>query len=106
MTHVTCGLTAENRDQLQNPTLGNREWATFTCLPLPSSHRATQRHATRHFVASVWRREMCTGDESVPKIIINNTMNLLFKIAISILVISNHNSYRVLFDKIARVYFI
>jgi len=30
MTHVTCGLTAKNRDQLRNPTLGNRLWATFT----------------------------------------------------------------------------
>ena len=32
MTHVTCRLTAKNRDQLQNPTLGNRVWATFTFL--------------------------------------------------------------------------
>ena len=32
MTHVTCGLTAKNRDQLRNPTLGNRVWATFTFL--------------------------------------------------------------------------
>ena len=30
MTHVTCRLTAENRDWLWNPTLGNRVWATFT----------------------------------------------------------------------------
>jgi len=30
MTHVTCRLTARNRDQLQNPTLGNRVWATAT----------------------------------------------------------------------------
>jgi len=30
MTHVTCRLTAKNRDQLQNPTLVNRVWATFT----------------------------------------------------------------------------
>jgi len=30
MTHVTCRLTAKNRDQLPNPTLGNRVWATFT----------------------------------------------------------------------------
>ena len=29
MTHVTCGLTAENRDQLRNPTLGNRVQAIF-----------------------------------------------------------------------------
>jgi len=36
----------------------------------------------------------------VPKIIINNTINL-FLTEISILVISNHNSFRVQFDKIA-----
>ena len=30
MTHVTCSLAAKNRDQLRNPTLGNRVWATFT----------------------------------------------------------------------------
>jgi len=49
MTHVTCRLTAKNRDQLQNPMLtehrvlelitvygrallGNPVWATYTCL--------------------------------------------------------------------------
>jgi len=30
MTHVTCRLTAKNRDQLRNPTLGSRVQATFT----------------------------------------------------------------------------
>jgi len=30
MTHVTCRLTANNRDQLWSHTLGNRVWATFT----------------------------------------------------------------------------
>ena len=29
MTHVTCRLTAKNRDQLQNPTLDSRVWTTF-----------------------------------------------------------------------------
>ena len=29
MTYVTCRLTAKTRDQLRNPTLGNRVWATF-----------------------------------------------------------------------------
>ena len=29
MTHITCMLTAKNRDQFRNPTLGNRVWATF-----------------------------------------------------------------------------
>jgi len=27
---VTCTLTAKNRDQLRNPTLRDRVWATFT----------------------------------------------------------------------------
>jgi len=26
MTHITCRLTAKNREQLRNPTLGNRVW--------------------------------------------------------------------------------
>ena len=37
MTHVTCRLTAKNRDQLRNRTLGNRVWATFLhAVQLPS----------------------------------------------------------------------
>jgi len=28
----TCRLTAKNRDQLRNPTLGNRVWAAFTLM--------------------------------------------------------------------------
>ena len=32
MTNVICRLTAKNRDQLPDPTLGNRVWATFTFL--------------------------------------------------------------------------
>ena len=39
MTHVTCRLTAKNRDQLRNPTLGNRVWATFLRVsPLIPTH--------------------------------------------------------------------
>ena len=35
VTHVTCRLTAKNRDQLQKPALGNwRVWATFTLFRL------------------------------------------------------------------------
>jgi len=46
------------------------------------------------------------GNESVPKIIINNTVKLSFFAEISILVISNRKSFRELFDKIASTYFI
>ena len=45
------------------------------------------------------------GNESVLKIIVNDTINLFLKSAISILVISNDSSFWVLFDKIS-VYFI
>jgi len=30
MTHLICRLTAKSWDQLRNPTLGSRVWATFT----------------------------------------------------------------------------
>jgi len=33
MTHITCRLTVKNRDQLRNPTLGNRVWASFIINP-------------------------------------------------------------------------
>jgi len=36
MTHITFRLTAKNRDQLRNPTLGSRVWATLTFYSLPS----------------------------------------------------------------------
>ena len=49
MTHVTCRLTAKNRDQLRNPTLGNRVWATFTLF---SQRRGYHRHSG----LVVWRR--------------------------------------------------
>ena len=32
MTHVTCRLTAKDLDQLWDPTLGNRVWATSSFL--------------------------------------------------------------------------
>jgi len=31
MAHVTCRLTAKNRDQLRNLRSVNLVWATFTC---------------------------------------------------------------------------
>ena len=32
MTQVTCRLTVKKRNQLRDPTLGNRVWAIFTFL--------------------------------------------------------------------------
>jgi len=50
----------------------------------------------RSFLPSV-RRPI--GNESALKIMVNNIINLLFLTAISILAISNHNSFPALFDK-------
>ena len=44
MTHVTRRLTAKNRDQLRNPTLGNRVWATFTFFNLIHGSFAPRVH--------------------------------------------------------------
>ena len=40
MTHFTCRLTAKNRDQLQNPTFGNRAWTVFTFFLLVAGFTA------------------------------------------------------------------
>jgi len=42
MTLVTCRLTAKNRDQLRNPTLGNRGRATFTFFSVEKKARKTK----------------------------------------------------------------
>jgi len=65
MTHVTCGLTAKNRDHLRNPMLGNRVWATFlmssstffTSVPcIESWPRITQ---AADFIAGSCRSTLC-----------------------------------------------
>ena len=58
-------------------------------------HCRLSRRRERELVWSI-------GNKSVPKIIMNNTINLfIFRTAISILLISDRNSFRVLFGKIA-----
>ena len=60
MIHVICRLTGKNRDQLRNPTLGNRVWATSTflyinsdlvsyrCVPDPRCALTCCEHSTRN----------------------------------------------------------
>ena len=69
---------------------------------LPAAASDDDYHAT---LFDEMKTTTTTGNETVPKIIINNTINLFFETAIRILLISSHNSFRVLFDKIASVYF-
>jgi len=44
------------------------------------------------------------GNESVPKTITNNTINLFFLNSINILLVSNHNTFRLLFDRTASIF--
>ena len=46
MTQLTCRLTAKHRDQLRNPTLGNRVWATFYAA-LPASYECVTERQSR-----------------------------------------------------------
>ena len=43
MIHDTCRLTAKNRDQLRNPTLGNRVWAAFYFFNVNDSFHGLQK---------------------------------------------------------------
>jgi len=69
-------------------------------MPLAVSRSSSDDHATSNvgYIRVYGRRHACT------KVIINGT--IFSETAISILVISNNNSFRVLFDKIASVYLI
>jgi len=73
------------------------------CIRLPA-HTHTHTQTDRQPV-NIMPAVPSIGNESVPKIIINDAINLFFK-PISSLLISNHNSFRVLFGKIVSVYFI
>ena len=83
-----------------------RKFRPWYLLFTDNNNSVWQRCAVCQLPFSYDKRLLPTGNESVQKIIINNTINLLFKATISILPISNHNCFRVLFDKIAFVYFI
>jgi len=76
---------------------------------VPSAVVGTVRGWCRDYAAGLDRVTQARSGgckSSLPKMIINDTISLLFKSAIRIFVISNRNRFRVLFDKIASVYFI
>jgi len=47
VTHVTCRLTAKNRDQLRDRTRGYRVWATFTFSPQQAPAASNHAHRRR-----------------------------------------------------------
>jgi len=56
MTHVACRLTAKNRDQLRDPTLGNRVWASFSFFNWKSTQDAVFACAGQPSMKLPWRR--------------------------------------------------
>jgi len=62
--------------------------------PGQSPEKGQRRRISRTYNVPI----LCTGND-VPKIIINGTINLFLKTAMSFLLISNRNNFRVLFDK-------
>ena len=94
-TRIRAIVTAETEKQLtaRKETEGDRQMLT--------------KRSTDQATGAVNPETNAIGKESVPKIIINDTVNLFFLTAIGVLLISNHNnSFRVLLDKIASVYFV
>jgi len=131
MTHVTCRLTAKNRDQPRNPTLGSWVCATLFTIALNvgsyavmlllcnCNYKTWTSTRFQNSQVQVWvrqnRQEPWLQSKSKKHTYrerkcaenYNKWHNkLIFKTAISILLISNHNSFLVLFDKTASVYFI
>jgi len=59
MDHVTCRLTAQNRDQLRNPTIGSRIGVTFfPCFVI----RTTAGNATRLQAIAMLEQEVALTD--------------------------------------------
>jgi len=63
MTHLICRLTAKNRDQLRNPTLGNRVWA-YLYLTLLARQGTANRKRSLIFATALF--QLHTGLSSIP----------------------------------------
>jgi len=115
--HCWSSLLAEaERERLWSRAAAALFSALFSLLKLRSRLRDRLRDADlerlrddeRERLNETQRRllPLLPGNERMPKIVINNTINLLSKTALSILVISNHNSFRELFDKTASMLYL
>ena len=83
LTHVTCRLTAKKRDQLRNPTLGNRVSATLLLLSCPyvdlPQNEATQivlRGVEESMLCRVMKRlvgDKLSTDDAYKQLVANKT---------------------------------
>jgi len=65
MTHLICRLTAKNRDQLRNPTLGNRVWA-YLYLTLLARQGTANRKRSLIFATALFQLGLYSGLSSIP----------------------------------------
>jgi len=59
MTHITCRLTAKNRDQFRNATLDNRVWATFTFYTGLLHTEPPKEHAKNSYLVRTRQEIFC-----------------------------------------------
>jgi len=78
----------------------------FSLVLLVSVRRPPVTSMQLLFIVHFSGLDRAVGNESVSKIVINNTINSFVKTAISISLISNYDSFRTLFDKIVSVCYI
>ena len=82
----------------------NRTISQLSVPPVPTPAPPTHWPVWRHVTIAL--RTARIGNKSVPKIILDDTMNFFRKLQSAFFVISNHNSFRVLFDKSSSIFFI
>ena len=95
----------ELRDHLLNAEHIGASWRIRLNYPCAAAMRPCVKSFRPLVVVSIVDNCGVYRNEGVPKIIVNNTVNL-FLTAISILLSSNRNRFRVLFDRMASVYLI
>jgi len=88
-------ITRHISETVQADTRTNKHADTRTYSEHSISHPPTGR---------VIKPRKTIGNESVPKIMLNNTICLLFKQQSAFLAVSNRNSIQVRLDKVASVY--
>ena len=95
-----CSAEVSGVDWSSQAAGGNKKASSISHT---GPHAGVPRPTHLHQICCTYALHLAMGNESVPKIVINGTTNF-FTTAISISVVSNRNSFRVLFDKIADTY--
>ena len=92
MSHPCCHASPFPDRRVQNSHEKGHFWEVISALRMPTLARGqySQPYSQGQRRCGLWlpvQQQLVIGNESVPIIIINNTINLLFKTAISILLL-------------------